>query len=465
MTEFSQERAEAMARSVADRLDDLAATTGGRVIRPEDPAYDDARRVWNGLIDAHPLVVAEAIDADDVRAILETARALDRGVAVRAGGHSGAGLSTADGAVVLDLSPMNEVTVDPETRTARVEGGATLGDLDEATQAAGLATPTGIVSETGFAGLALGGGTGWLTRKYGLASDRLASAEVMTVAGRRVTASAERTPDLFRALQGGGGNFGVVLSFAVDLVPLDHDVVLADAWYPIDALEGILADCADRLGTLDPAITVSPVVTSRPDDPSTLAVEVLATHVGDPRSGERALRSLLADWDPASLEVEALPYVDLQRRFDEDAVEGDRYHWRAIAVDELTPAVRETFAERARGAPGVRDSALVWPMGGAVGSVEPTATAFYQRAADAVFTFEAAWRDPADDDREIEWVEESVSAVRDLEGAVLPNFAGTDRDGETAREIYGPNVEWLRDVKTAWDPENRLGPSGRIDPR
>lgn len=468
MTDYSAARAEEAATEHRGSLERLASELEGGLVRPTDGGYEEARRVWNGLIDQFPVGVARVETVDDVRAVLVTARETGLGVSIRAGSHSGPGFSTTDGGLVLDLSAMSDVSVDADRGIARARGGATLGDLDEATQAAGFAVPAGIVSDTGLAGLTLGGGTGWLTRPYGLTSDRLRSAEVLTVDGERVTASDSSNPDLFRALQGGGGNFGVVLEFEFDAVPLDHDVAFGEAWYPLDDLRDLLEAYAAAHRNADRRTTVSPYVGALPGAPSTRAVCFLGVYAGDPDEGEFVLSEFLDFGNPLSLSIERLPYVALQRRFDDDAIEGDRYYWKTVSVDDLSPEIIDAFAERARAAPGPRDTALVWPMGGAIAEVAPEATAFYQRRGEFVLNFEAAWQDPDADDVHEEWVRESVKTVSahasDQDGA-LPNFGGNESDMDAAREIYGPNVGWLRDVKTAWDPENVLDPSGRIDPR
>ncbi|MFB6071322.1 MAG: FAD-binding oxidoreductase [Halanaeroarchaeum sp.] len=465
MTGYSLDDALADAETNAEALADLSRSLDGRLVVPGDETYDDARRVWNGAVDRYPLGIVYATGPADVRRTLRAARSSDVGVAVRGGGHSGPGLSVTDGGLVLDVSAMNEVVVDPEAETATVGSGATWADVDAATQRHGLATPGGVVSETGVAGLTLGGGTGWLTRPYGLASDRLTAVDLITVDGDRVVASASDNPDLFRALQGGGGNFGVVVSFTFDLVSLDHEVAYCEMAYPTGRLEGIIAAFRDRHEEFDRRTTVSPYVAPLPDAPSERGVHFLGVHAGPPDEGESILESLAHLGDPVSTTVDRLPYTALQQMLDDDAVEGDRYYWKAISVPALTTEVIETFAERAREAPGARDTALIWPMGGAVADVPPDATAFAHRTDEFVLNFEAAWESPAADETHRSWVRESVDAIRSLGGeGVLPNFPGDETDEAAARSLYGQNYDWLRDVKTRWDPDDVLAPSGRIDP-
>ncbi|GGL57094.1 FAD-binding oxidoreductase [Halocalculus aciditolerans] len=465
MTGYDRAVATRDAAAHAAALDDLAGTLTGRLVRPDDEGYDDARTVWNGTVDRHPVAVAHATDAADVRAVLTTARETDLGVAVRAGGHSGPGLSVCDGGLVLDVSAMDAVRIDPDAGTARVGAGAEWGDLDAAAQKHGLATPGGVVSDTGVAGLTLGGGTGWLTRAHGLACDRLTAVDLVTPAGERVTASADDHPDLFRALRGGGGNFGVALAFEFDLVPLPHDVAYCEVWYPLDGLDRLLADYRRRTARGSREANVSPFVAPRPDSPE-LGVCFMGAHAGPPVEGERELAAYADLGDPVESTVGRLPYTELQSMLDGDSPAGDRYYWKSIAVDDLTPDVVDVFAERARALPGPRDTALVWPMGGAVSDVAPDATAFPRRDAGYVLNFECAWTDPDADDAHVEWARESVAAVREHGGdGLLPNFPGSGTGDDAARAIYRDNYDWLRDVKTRYDPENVLDPSGRLDPR
>ncbi|WP_435124028.1 FAD-binding oxidoreductase [Halobaculum sp. D14] len=482
------------------------------LVRPGDDAYDDARLVWNGLVERYPAAVVYAADAADVARIVETARETGLGVALRSGGHSVAGASTCDGGVVLDCSRMDAVTVDPDAGTAVVEPGATLRDVDEATQAHGLATPLGVAPDTGVTGLTLGGGTGYLTRGYGLACDRLTRVDVVTAAGEIVTASADRNPDLFRALRGGGGNFGAAVELEFDLVELDHDVAMCDTWYRFGDADHAaallrryreLTRDADRETNVSPYVAVVPesadgdggrsgdrggdsvadgaaasddaasatADASFPDDAAgDLALCFLGAYAGDPERGEAELRPYRELDDDALLadRAERLPYLELQRLLGGDSPQGDRYYWKSIAVDDLTDDLVELTVDRMRRMPGDRDTVVVWPLGGAVADFDPDETAIPGRDADFVLNFEAAWEDPADDAEQRRWAKRSVELVRDRAGGddgELPNFAGDEAGAAAARAVFGENYEWLRDAKTEWDPENVFGPSGRLDPR
>jgi FAD/FMN-containing dehydrogenase len=473
MTEYTLGDARRVADAHAATLDALASDLGGRLVRPGDADYEDARAVWNGMVDRYPAAVARATGVSDVVRTVTAARDADLGLAIRAGGHSAPGLSVCDGGLVLDCAAMNGVTVDPEAGTAVVAAGAEWGDLDAAAQAHGLATPGGVVSDTGVAGLTLGGGTGYLTRAHGLACDRLTRVDVVTADGERATASETSNPDLFRALRGGGGNFGVAVEFEFDLVRLDHPVATCDTWYRFEDAPALLRRYRRLTASADRETNVSPYVARVPDDPEfpddaagDLAVVFLGVYAGDPEAGERALRPYRTLADPIVDRAERMAYVDLQTMLDGDSPAGDRYYWKSIAVDDLTDDVVSTFLDRAGRLPGARDAAVVWPMGGAVADLDADETAFPRRDAGFVLNFEAAWVDPSADEDHVSWARESVEAIRGLGGdGVLPNFAGDEGDDRTARAMFRENYEWLRDVKTRWDPENRFGPSGRLDPR
>lgn len=494
MNGYGRADAAAVAGEHRGQLDALAADLSGgtpiddgswrpvvdaTLVRPDDPAYDDARTVWNGAVEAYPAAVAYAGDETDVARVVETARETGLGVAVRSGGHSIAGTSTCDGGLVLDCSRLTGVEVDPAAGTATVRPGATLGDVDGATQAHSLATPLGVVPDTGATGLTLGGGTGYLTRAHGLACDRLTRVGLVTADGERVTASADANPDLFRALRGGGGNFGVAVELTFDLVDLDRRLATCDAWYRFgDAAHaaGLLRAYRDLLADADRGTNVSPYATVVPegegfpaDAVGDLALCFLGVHAGDPDRGEAELRPYRTLDDDALLvdRAERMDYLDLQSLLAGDSPQGDRYYWKSVAVPALTDDLVDLTVERMRAMPGERDTVVVWPLGGAVADLAPDETAIPARGeGDVVLNFEATWTDPAADDAHVGWARESVAAVREVvDGPELPNFAGTETGEAAARAVFGDNYGWLRDVKTEWDPENVFGPSGRLSPR
>ena len=492
--EFGRDDAAAVAATHADALASLASAldgdgtvttrvaTGewrtlfpGGVVTPEDDRYDDARRVWNGLCEAFPAAVAYPTTTEDVARVVETACKTGFGIAVRSGGHSSVGTSTGDGVLVCDVGAMQGVQVDPEPATATVEPGVTIGELDAATTEHGLATPQGVAPEVGVTGLTLGGGTGYLSRAHGLACDRLTRVELVTAAGERVTASESTNLDLFRAMRGAGGEFGVAVELEFDLVKVPDELAMCDVWFPVDDD----ADIADLLREYRrchreaPRETnVSPYVARVPDEEEfsddrvgELALCVLGVHGGDPDEGNPALEPFrsLGDRDPVFEYAERLPYTAVQSYLADGSPQGDRYYWKSVAVTEFTDDLIDVTAERMAALPGAGDTVVVWPMGGAIADLSPDKTAIPERDAEVVLNFEACWSD-ADDDAHHSWARESADQVRvvgDVTGE-LPNFSGTERDENAARDVYGDNYGWLREAKRRWDPEGVISPSGRL---
>jgi FAD/FMN-containing dehydrogenase len=476
----------------------------GGVVTPDDDGYDDARRVWNGFVDGHPAAVAYPTTPAGVARVVDTARATELAIATRSGGHSSVGTSTGDGVLVCDVGAMRAVTVDPAAGTATVEPGATIGELDAATTEHGLATPQGVASEVGITGLTLGGGTGYLSRAHGLACDRLRRVDLVTGDGKRVSASESSRPDLFRAVRGAGGDFGVAIELEFDLVSIPEEVAMCDAWFGVDDAGDIAAllRAYRRLLREAPRETnVSPYVARVPDEPGSgfpddhagdLALCVLGAHAGDPAAGERALspfRDLAREAErevggsrggeggagrggpprPLFDHAERVPYRELQQYLGGDSAAGDRYYWKSVAVTALTDGVIEVVAERMAAVPGDAgtepdSTVVVWPMGGAIADLDPTDTAVPERDAEAVLNFEACWSDPAADEDHVSWARESAASVRkvgDVTGE-LPNFSGTERGDAAARDVYGDNYGWLREAKCEWDPAGVFSASGRL---
>ena len=325
----------------------------GEVVGAGDETYDTARSVWNGMIDKRPLAVARCVSADDVAAALGVARAADVPIAVRGGGHNVAGLATAEGGVVIDLSPMRRVTVDPERHTAKVQGGAIWREVDAATQPYGLAAPAGLVSDTGVAGLTLGGGIGWLRRKYGLSCDNLMAAELVTADGRMVRASLDENPDLLWALRGGGGNFGVVTTFEFRLWPVGPDVayalVLYDGSETVEALRAFRALGAGMPHELSPIAFTGSVAEGMEGVPAEHygkpMLAVAAAYVGSPDDGEETLRPLRSLARPFADLSGRMPYAQLQQFLDEEYPRGRHYYWKSAAVAELSDPVIDIVAE------------------------------------------------------------------------------------------------------------------------
>src|SRR5215203_577699 len=376
--------AQAPATAVGDpAVARLREAFAGEVIGPADGGYDQHRRVWNGSIDRHPSVIARCAGVDDVRIAIRFGRDHQLPVAVRSGGHSFPGLSTCDDGLLIDLRPMNGVRVDPDARLAGAQAGILLGELDEATQEHGLAVPAGIVSHTGLAGLTLGGGIGWIMRKYGLTVDSLESANLVTADGDIVHASEDENADLFWGLRGGGGNFGVVTDFRFRLHPLGPQVMAGATFWSMDQAESVLrfyrdwiADCRDELMTivlqrLAPALpVVPPELVGRP------VIAVVACYAGNVVEGERVLRPMRRFGSPVLDLFAPKPFLAHEQMFDPSYRHGCWYYLRSCDVAALSDEVIDVMAEHGRRISSPLSSIALWQMGGAVGGVPDDATAF-----------------------------------------------------------------------------------------
>jgi FAD/FMN-containing dehydrogenase len=460
--------------TLADGLvDALAGQLDGELLRPADAAYEEARRVWNGMIDRRPALIARCASVADVVAAVTFARETGTLVAVRGGGHNVAGNAVCDGGVVIDLGLVNGVSVDLDRRTARVGGGARLADVDRATQEHGLATPLGVASVTGVAGLTLSGGLGWLRRLHGLTCDNLVSAEVVTADGRVLTASDDEHPELLWALRGGGGSFGVVTSFELALHPVGPEVSLVFVLYPggrarevLEFFDGFMAEAPDEispiciLGRVPPGEPFPEEAWGRP------FAAYAAVHPGAPEEGERVLRPLRELGDPIADLSGTMPWVDVQALLDADYPDGHRYYWKSLEFESLTPELIERAIAHAAAAPSGHSTLDVWYHGGAMSRVDAAATAFGERAL-ILFGYEANFEHAAGDEANVSWVRECIDELRPLStGGAYLNFPGFFEEGEELlRTSYGEeNYARLRRVKAQYDPTNLFRLNGGIRP-
>ncbi|WP_247002856.1 FAD-binding oxidoreductase [Halosolutus gelatinilyticus] len=445
---------------------------GGRVVYPADPEYDEERRIWNGMIDRYPAIVAHCGGTADVVAAVTFAREQGLSVAVRSGGHNVAGTAVRDGSLVVDLSEMNGVRVDPDAGTARVEGGATLGDVDRETQLFGLATALGVVSETGVAGLTLNGGYGHLSRQYGLALDNLRSVDVVTADGRVHTADGDRDADLFWGVRGSGGALGVVTSFEFDCHAVGPEVYALFAWYRGDDAAAAMARY--REWTADAPRTASalaftahvPELDEFPEDSwGEPAVAFLGSYRGDLADADEVFAPLREGANPIADLGGPMAYADLQSMLDEDYPDGLRYYWKSVYLDELTDEVVDLMIRHNEAAPSALSTIDVWHLGDAVAEVPTDETAFWHREKPYMLTFEANWEDPADDDANVTWARNRIDVVRALSVASggYGNFPGMNEDPGTA--VYGDNYDRLVELKTRYDPDNLFPGSRTIEPR
>ncbi|MGY1604392.1 FAD-binding oxidoreductase [Geodermatophilus sp. SYSU D00815] len=447
------------------------AALAGEVVAPSDDGYEEHRRVWNGSIDRRPALIARCAGVDDVRTALRFARDRDLLVAVRSGGHSFPGLSTCDGGLVIDLRPMNAIRVDPDARRVGVQAGVLLGELDRETQAHGLAVPAGIVSHTGLAGLTLGGGIGWVMRRYGLTVDSLESADLVTADGELVRADEDHDAELFWGLRGGGGNFGVVTDFRFRLHPVGPQVVAGAVFWPMDQADRVLrfyrdwlADCPDELMTLvvqrlAPALPVVP-----PDLVGRPVVAVAACHVGDVEEGERVLRPMRGFGSPVLDLFAPKPFVAHQQMFDPSFRHGCWYYVRSCDVAALTDEVIDVVVEHGRRISSPLSSIALWQKGGAVARVPEEATAFSGRGAG--FTFNINGNTPTADgfEEQRRWARDYWSALARFHTGVYVNFLMEEGDGRV-RQAYGEaKYRRLTALKQAYDPTNVFRLNQNIPP-
>ena len=450
----------------ADSIQHLKDRFHGTVVLPEDEGYDDARAVWNGMIDKRPAIIAYCAGTADVISAVNFGREHDLLVAVRSGGHNVAGTAVCDDGIVIDLSAMNGVRVDPDERTAWVQAGATLGDVDNETQAFGLATPLGVVSATGVAGLTLSGGVGHLRRKYGLSCDNLASVDIVTAAGEYHTASEDENQELFWGLRGGGVNVGVVTGFEFDLHPVGPDVATGFVIYPGDRAGEVLRAyreyeqaAPDDLTTLVSAGVFPDEELFPADVVDELKIAILGMYAGAPEAGERAIDPLRELGEPLADVSARLPYAEFQQLFDEDYPDGMRYYWKSSYLESLSDEVIDRSIEWAEAAPSPLSTVDIWPMGGAIRDVGLDESAFAGRGAPYLLGVEANWEGADADEANIGWVRDCLDDMRQFsDGSVYLNFPGFYEDSEEMLETtLGDAYDRLVALKTEYDPTNRFG--------
>ena len=457
-------------------FDELGGSFRGELLLPASRGYDTARRIWNGAIDRRPACIARCMGVADVVAAVRFARDHDLEIAVRGGGHNVAGTAVCDDGIVIDLSAMRAVWVDPARRTAWVQGGALWGDVDHETQAHGLATTGGIVSHTGIAGVTLGGGIGHLMRKHGLAVDNLLAAEVVTADGSVVLASADEHPDLFWALRGGGGNFGVVTSFRFSLHPVGPTVMAGPIFWAADDTTDVLrfyrdfvAEAPDELGSLVRLGTVPPL----PGIPEDLhwrpAIAVACCYAGAVEDGERAVRALRRFGTPLVDGIGPSRYVDHQRGIDATVPHGWHYHWKSTNLAGLSDEVIDIVADHAYGASSPRSYAAMFHMGGAVARVPHDATAYAGRDVAHNIVIEAVWLPEESGTQamvETAWARRFLEALQPHRaGGVYVNFLDSDDDPSRVREAYGDQTyRRLAEVKAKYDPDNAFHHNKNIQP-
>ena len=444
-------------------LETFATQLRGSLLGSEDAEYEQARRIWNGMIDKFPALIVRCEGVADVMATVGFVRDHQLEFSIRAGGHNVSGVAIADGGLVIDVSRMRSVQVDPHKRLARVESGACLGDLDHETTAFGLAAPVGLVSATGVAGLTLHGGAGWLMRKHGLTVDNLHAVEIVTCDGQLLRASKDEHSDLFWALRGGGGNFGVVTAFEFNLHPIGPQVAVALPIYPLEKAREVMSACRNYMAEAPEDLMVLGVYWSAPPVPEVpeeyrgqpVAI-LLGVYSGPLDRAEEVLAPLRTTGEPIADLSDTMSWKEAQRLLDEDYPDGKFYYWKSIYLDGLDEGAMAVCERYTRNRPSSESSVDVWFLGGALSRVEPSATAFINRRHPIMIGIEANWVNQADAEDNIAWAR---ALHKDLQpfssGGNYLNFPGFVENREALLlGAYGENLPKLRRIKAKYDPDN-----------
>jgi FAD/FMN-containing dehydrogenase len=472
MTDLTVRKLDASSTTITQ--DTVAALRGklrGTVVLPGENGYDEARTIWNAMIDRRPGLVVRCLGAADVINAVALARNERLLVAIRSGGHNIAGNAVCDGGLLIDLSLMKSVHVDPASRTASVEPGATLADFDKEAQGFALATPLGINSTTGVAGLTLGGGFGWTTRKFGLTVDNLISAEIVTADARLVRASDNENQDLFWALRGGGGNFGVVTSFEFKLHPLGPEVLSGLVVHPFDKAGELLSEFRRIAKEAPDELTTWIVMRKAPPLPFLPAEwhgkEVLifaACYSGDIKEGEKAMKGLRALGKPIVDVISPHPFTGWQAAFDPLLTPGARNYWKSHDFTDLSDAAIKVILDAVRTLPSPECELFIAHVGGAMARVAPNATAWPNRSAHFIMNVHTRWRDRAQDSACVAWARRLFDAAAPFaSGSVYVNFMPDD-EGDRVEKAYGTNYGRLADIKRRYDPDNLFRMNQNIRP-
>lgn len=437
---------------------EFAEQLNGPLLTPSDEQYDYARRIWNGMHDRRPALIARCANTDDVRHAVTFAADRDLLLSVRGGGHSWPGKSVCDGGLMLDLATMNKVTANPDNRRAYAQGGALLNALDSAALPHGLVTTAGVVSHTGVGGYTLGGGFGRLNRKYGLTIDNLVSAELVTADGQARTVSAEQDQDLFWAIRGGGGNFGVATQFEYQLHPFNRKLLSGMIMWPVEQARDVLDFYGEWYSGLSDNLYVGPAMFTLPDGPSVVVMEVV--YAGDPAAGEKELEPLRKVGKPMEDGVKVQDYMVMQTMEDGTWAHGVRSYAKNGMVREITPELVDTLVESF--VPDPRMAFFTHTAGGAVSRVDESATAFPHRNAETMIAVVAGWMDPAQDEEAMAKARAWFAQLQPFVGGYYDNI---DFDGASSKgKNYGPAYQRLSEIKGRYDPANQFRLNRNIQP-
>jgi FAD/FMN-containing dehydrogenase len=473
MSDISIERRSGGKKTLSsEALETLRQAMRGQLALPGQDGYASACTIWNAMIEKHPAVVARCAGVADVLRCVAFAREHDLLLGVRGGGHNIAGNALCDGGFQIDLSLLRSVRVDRTARRAQVEPGCTLSDFDHEAQAFGLATPLGINSTTGVAGLTLGGGFGWLTRKYGMSVDNLESADVVTANAELVRASKEQNPDLFWALRGGGGNFGIVTNFEFRLHPVGPNVLSGLVVFPFDQARTVLGKYRELAPSMSEDLNVWVVVRKAPPLPFLPAAvhgkEIVAFAVfyaGDPEKGRKEIEPVRSFGKAHGEHIGVQPYAAWQRAFDPLLTPGARNYWKSHNFTELAGGAIDTIIEYAGKLPSPQTEIFIGMLGGFASRVRADATAYASRDARFVMNVHGRWERPQDDERVISWAREFFRKSEPYaSGSVYVNFL-TEDEGDRIQAAYGPNYRRLVEIKKKLDPDNLFRQNQNIAPR
>jgi FAD/FMN-containing dehydrogenase len=451
--------------SVSAAVDELSVTFTGRLLKPTDPAYDEARRVHNGLIDKRPASIAQCRGTADIVDAVRLARTLSLEVAVRGGGHSVAGRATIDGGLMIDLSLMKGIHVDAKARTARAQGGVTWNEFNRETQLHGLATTGGVVSTTGIGGLTLGGGIGWLMGKYGLALDNLLSVELVTADGRVLHVSEREHPDLFWALRGGGGNFGIAASLEYRLHAVGPALIGGFVYYPLAAAHDVLRLFRDLAASAPDELMLVAGLFGAPDGSGAKVALIGAAYCGPVRDGEAAVRAIKTFGHPILDALGPTTYCELNATLDAGYPKGARNYWKSHFLPELSDEAIHTMAECYERCTSPMSEIYLEHMHGAATRIGVTETAFPFRSKSYNFVIASQWTNAAEDEQCIRWTRETYAALQPFVGhGRYVNYLDDDEPGDPVAAAYGANYRRLRELKTKYDPQNFFRMNQNIRP-
>lgn len=452
--------------SLADAAAELATTFRGQLLRPSDAGYEDARKVHNGLVDKRPALIARCRGVADVAAAIELARRLDLEVAIRGGGHNVGGRATVDHGLMLDMSLMKGIRVDPQRKTVWAQGGVTWGELDRETQLHGLAVTGGVVSSTGIAGLTLGGGIGWLMGKHGLALDNLLAVEVVTADGTVLQANKQQEPDLFWALRGGGGNFGVATGFEYALHPVGPTVAGGPVIHPIERARAMLEFFRDRTGSLPDEQTLFATLMHAPDGSGTPVAALVTCHCGPTEEAEKDLRPFKEFASPLVDAMGSMPYTRLNGMLDAGYPKGALNYWKSNFLKELSDDAIGTMIDCFARCPAPMGQLLIEHFHGAVTRIGANDTAFPHRRDGYNFLVLGQWTLPADTDACIAWTRETYDDMQPFFAAGrYVNYLDGDETGDPAAAAYGTNYPRLQQIKARYDPMNFFHMNQNIRPQ